>query len=592
LKTYKRLLAYMKPHTNRIIIAMIFMVLTAALTSASMYVIKPVIDKILANPDKVEAMKWIKILPFAIIVLFIFKGISGYIQNYLINYVGCRIIQTMRKELYEHITSLSMSFFNKQKIGSLISRITNDVQLVQGALSNLLGSLVGSVFSIIGLVGLLFFLNWKFALITIVVFPLAVLPISKFGKKIKSATGNIQLKMGDMTSILNETFNGVRIVKAFGMENYERKKFDVELAAYFDHSMRANRAYIASSPVMESIGAVGIALLVFAAGSAVITGELTTGTFFSFIGGLLGLYPQIKKLNDINNVIQQALAAGDRVFEVLDTKPEIVESASPKEITDFKDGVEFKNINFDYVDGQDILRDVTFKINKGEIFAVVGPSGAGKSTLADLLARFYDVKKGNITIDSVDIKDIRTDSLRSLIGIVTQETILFNDTIKNNISYGQENNDMAKVEMAARAANAAEFIEKMPEKYETIIGDRGTRLSGGQRQRIAIARAILKNPPILILDEATSSLDSESEILVQEAINNLMKNRTTFVIAHRLSTVRNANKIIVVDNHTIVEEGNHDELIKKNGVYTKLYNMQFKLHKKEEKNEDDAENVQ
>jgi subfamily B ATP-binding cassette protein MsbA len=582
----------MKPHTNRIIIAMIFMVLTAALTSASMYVIKPVIDKILANPDKVEAMKWIKILPFAIIVLFIFKGISGYIQNYLINYVGCRIIQTMRKELYEHITSLSMSFFNKQKIGSLISRITNDVQLVQGALSNLLGSLVGSVFSILGLVGLLFFLNWKFALITIVVFPLAVLPISKFGKKIKSATGNIQLKMGDMTSILNETFNGVRIVKAFGMENYERKKFDVELAAYFDHSMRANRAYIASSPVMESIGAVGIALLVFVAGSAVITGELTTGTFFSFIGGLLGLYPQIKKLNDINNVIQQALAAGDRVFEVLDTKPEIVESASPKEITDFKDGVEFKNINFDYVDGQDILRDVTFKINKGEIFAVVGPSGAGKSTLADLLARFYDVKKGNITIDSVDIKDIRTDSLRSLIGIVTQETILFNDTIKNNISYGQENNDMAKVEMAARAANAAEFIEKMPEKYETIIGDRGTRLSGGQRQRIAIARAILKNPPILILDEATSSLDSESEILVQEAINNLMKNRTTFVIAHRLSTVRNANKIIVVDNHTIVEEGNHDELMKKNGVYTKLYNMQFKLHKKEEKNEDDAENVQ
>jgi subfamily B ATP-binding cassette protein MsbA len=564
---------------DRIIIAMIFMIFTSGLTAASMYIIKPVIDKILANPDKTEAMKWISILPLAIIIIFVFKGVCGYIQNYLINYVGSKIILNMRKQLYDHITGLSMNFFNNQKIGVLISRITNDVQMVQGALANLLGNLVGSVLTIAGLVGLLFFLSWKFALITMVVFPLAVLPISKFSKKIKSAAGNVQMKMGDMTSILNETFNGIRIVKAFGMENYERRKFSSELSGLFDHTMRGTRAYIMSSPVMESIGSIGIAVLVWVAGTAVIKGELTAGTFFSFIGGLIALYPQIKKLNDINNVVQQALAAAERVFSIIDTKPEIIEPENPKEVNEFAASVEFKNISFNYIEDQDVLRDVSFKINKGEIFAVVGPSGAGKSTLADLLARFYDVKKGLITIDGTDIKDIKIASLRNLIGIVTQETILFNDTIKNNISYGQESNDMAKVEMAARAANAAEFIEKMPDKYDTLIGDRGVRLSGGQRQRMAIARAILKNPPILILDEATSSLDSESEILVQEAINNLMKNRTTFVIAHRLSTVRNAANIIVVDNKGIAEEGDHEALMKKNGVYTKLYNLQFKLHK-------------
>ena len=569
----------MRPYVDRVAVAMVFMVLTAALTSASMYVIKPVIDKILANPDKTEALHWISILPFVIVVIFVFKGICGYIQNYLINYVGSKIVLNMRNELYSHITGLSMNFFNNQKMGNLISRITNDVQMVQGALANLLGNLVGSVLTIAGLVGLLFYLSWKFALITIVVFPLAVLPVSKFGKRIKSAAGNVQLKMGDMTSILNETFNGIRIVKAFGMEKYERKKFSSELHSLFDHAMRGTRAYIMSSPVMESIGAIGIALLVYVAGRAVITGGLTAGTFFSFIGALIALYPQIKKLNDINNVIQQALAAAERVFAILDTKPEITEPENARETGEFKSDVEFKSVGFSYIEGQPVLNDVSFKINKGEIFAVVGPSGAGKSTLADLLARFYDVNKGFITIDGTDIKNIKMESLRNLIGMVTQETILFNDTIKNNISYGQETNDMTKVEMAARAANAAEFIEKMPEKYETMIGDRGVRLSGGQRQRMAIARAILKNPPILILDEATSSLDSESEILVQEAINNLMKNRTTFVIAHRLSTVRNAANIIVVDNKSIVEQGNHETLMKKGGVYTKLYNLQFKLNK-------------
>jgi ATP-binding cassette, subfamily B, bacterial MsbA len=586
MKTYLRLLQYMKPYIPRVLWAMFFMVLTAILTAASMYVIKPVIDKILANTNRVEALHWIKILPFAIMGVFALKGICSYAQNYLVNYVGSKMILNMRNELYAHITGLSMKFFNNNKMGVLISRITNDVGMIQGALANFLGNVVGAVLTIGGLVGMLFYLNWKFALISIAVFPVAILPVVKFSKKIKSAATSVQAKMGEITSILNETFNGIRIVKAFGMEKYERKRFEEELNRYFADTMRGTRAYIMSSPLMETIGAIGIALLVFVAGSAVIGGQMTSGTFFAFIGGLIALYPQVKKLNDMNNVVQQALAAAERVFAVLDTAPEITDAPGAKDIRDFSREIEFKDVSFSYLEPSEVLKGINCRIMKGQIFAVVGPSGAGKSTMADLLARFYDVRSGAITIDGTDLRDIRIEALRDMIGIVTQETILFNDNVKNNIAYGHEEINMAEIEMAARAANAVEFIEKMPQQYETQIGDRGIRLSGGQRQRIAIARAILKNPPILILDEATSSLDSESEVLVQEAINNLMKNRTTFVIAHRLSTVRNANNIIVIEGGGIVEEGSHEVLMKKNGLYTKLYNMQFRLNKEEEDKEE------
>jgi len=581
METYKRLFKYMKPYMGRVITAIVLMVLTAAFTALSVYVLKPVIDQIFANPNKAEAMNYLKIMPFAIIIIFILKGVTGYAQKYMIDWVGSKIILNMRKQLYDHVTGLPMSFFNNQKTGVLISRITNDVMLVQGALANVLGNIIGAVITIAGLTGMLFYLSWKFALITIAIFPLAVYPVTKFGKRIKASAVNVQEKMGDMTSILNETFNGIRIVKAFGMEKYERKKFDLELHKLFDWTMKGVRAYNLSSPTMETIGALGIALLVWTAGSAVIHNALATGTFFAFLVGLTQLYPQIKKMNDMNNVIQQAIAASERVFNILDTKSDIVEDASPVELGAFKGSIKFDHAGFYYIPGQEVIKDVSFEIKKGEIFAVVGPSGAGKSTLADLLARFYDLKSGAVTIDGIDLKRIKMSSVRNLIGMVTQETILFNDTLKNNIAYGMENLDMKSVELAARAANAEEFIEKMPDKYETMIGDRGARLSGGQRQRIAIARAILKNPSILILDEATSSLDSESEILVQEALNNLMRDRTTFVIAHRLSTVRNANSIIVVDGGTIVEQGTHDELMKKNGVYTKLYNLQFNLNKDE-----------
>lgn len=579
METYLRLLQYAKKYMPRIIITLIVMVGTAGLTAASFYIIKPVIDKILANPDKEEALRFIKLLPLAIIIIYSFKGMCLFLQGYLINWISNRIIMDIRNTMYRHTTSLSMRFFNTNKIGILISKITNDVGLLHGALANVLANVIGSILNIIGLLGLMFYLNWKLTIITLIVFPVAVYPITHFGKRMRMAARGMQEKMGDITAVLNESFNGIRVVKGFGMEDYERDRFRTDLRRFFDYDMKAVRAQAIASPVMETIGAIGIASIVFVAGQWVINGELTTGTFFAFIAAITGLYPQAKKLNDMNNVIQRAIAAAERVFQVLDTKPDIVDDPDAVEKSGFDKTLEFKNVWFSYVENEPVLKNLSFVIKKGNVFAVVGPSGSGKSTTADILARFYDPDSGELLIDGVNIKKIKISSLRKMIGMVTQETILFNDTIKNNIAYGNPDITMDKIEEAAKAANAHEFILKQPEGYETIIGDRGVRLSGGQRQRLAIARAILKNPPILILDEATSSLDSESEILVQEAINNLMKNRTTFVIAHRLSTVRNADEITVIDKGEVVESGRHEELLSKGGTYTKLYNMQFGMGK-------------
>ncbi len=580
MKIYLRLLQYVKPYIKRIIITFFVMIITAILTALSFYIIKPVIDKILANPDKQEAIKYITVLPLAIIIIYALKGIFMFSQHYLINWTGNRVILDIRYKLYCHITDLSMRFFNNQKIGTLISRITNDVNSLHGALSNVLGNVIGAVLNILGLVIMMFYLNWKLALIAIVVFPIAVYPIVKFGKRMKMAAIGLQQKMGDITSVLNESFNGIRVVKAFGMEKYERDRFNSDLWKYFVYDMKAVRAVAMASPIMETIGAIGIAAIVLLAGKAVIAGTLTTGTFFAFIAAITGLYPQAKKLNDMNNTIQVALASAERVFQVLDIKPDIIDSPDAIEKIEFNSLIEFKEVSFSYNKGEQVLNSIGFKIMKGQVFAVIGPSGAGKTTIADLLARFYDVDSGEILIDGINIKKIKISSLRKLIGIVTQDVILFNDTIKNNIAYGNPDFNEEKIIEAAKAANAHDFIIKQENGYNTLIGDRGVKLSGGQRQRIAIARAILRNPPVLILDEATSSLDSESEILVQEAINNLMKNRTTFVIAHRLSTVRNADYIIVLDKGKIVEEGAHNILYQNNGLYKKLYDMQFKLDEK------------
>ncbi|MEI7640279.1 MAG: ABC transporter transmembrane domain-containing protein [bacterium] len=579
MKTYLRLMTYVKPYTRRVVFALIFLLLTSILTALSVYVIKPVIDKILANPDKTEANYYLKLLPLAIILVYFLKGICTYIQSYLINWVGNKIIVDMRSQLYNHITGLSMRFFNNEKIGILISRITNDVTMVQGSMSNVLGNLIGSFFNITGLVILVFYLNWKMALLSLIVFPVAVFPIIKLGKRMKQSARKSQEKMGDLTATLNETFNGIRVVKAFGMEKYENNRFKLELDRLFGHIMTGVRASSIASPIMETIGAFGIAAIIWYSGSQIIGGQMTTGTFFSFIAALLGLYPQIKKLNDMNNTIQGSMAAAERIFSVIDTAPDIVNDRHAVAFTEFKKEIDIKAVKFSYDKGRPVINGINFKIKKGMVVAVVGPSGGGKSTVADLLPRFYDVDFGKISFDGIDVKKIKIESLRAMVGIVTQETILFNDTIKNNIAYGQENISEEKLIEAATAANAYEFIRRMPKRFETMIGDRGVKLSGGQRQRLAIARAVLKNPPVLILDEATSALDSHSEVLVQKAINNLMKNRTTFVIAHRLSTIRHADIILVMASGKIVERGTHLGLLKKGGLYTELHDMQFNMTK-------------
>jgi subfamily B ATP-binding cassette protein MsbA len=575
MKLYLRLLQYVKPYVGRVIAALICLALTAGLTAAGMYLIKPVMDKILGNPDHVQALFYLKLVPLAIILTYLLKGFSTYGQDYLINYIGNRIIMDVRNQLYAHLLDLDMSFFQSQRSGLLISRITNDVTQMQAAVSNVLGQFMGSMLTIGGLIGLLFYLDWKMACIALFVFPVAVYPVIYIGKSLRKLSHQSQSKMADLTTVLHESIAGVRVVKAFTMEKKEIQRFKGELQRFFDLTMRALRKTAISSPLMEFIGSLGVSIMIVWAGSRVITSGYTAGTFFAFIGGLASLYPQVKTLAGINNTIQQALAAGQRVFELLDSPPTIKDHADAVDVHGVKKKVDFKHVWFSYQPGRPVLRDVHFSIPAGKVLAIVGRSGAGKTTMADLIPRFADVEKGSIAIDGHDIRWISLKSLRGMIGVVTQETILFNETIRNNIAYGRPEATQAEVEAAARAANAHEFILHAKHGYETMIGERGVKLSGGQRQRLAIARAILKNPPILVLDEATSALDTESERLVQDALIRLMAHRTTFVIAHRLSTVQHADRIIVLDEGKIVESGRHQELLKKKGLYAKLVKLQF-----------------
>jgi subfamily B ATP-binding cassette protein MsbA len=577
MKLYLRLLKYVKPYIGRVVAALICLALTAGLTAAGMYLIKPVMDKILGNPDHAQALHFLYLVPVAIVLVYLLKGFASYGQDYLINYIGNRIIMDVRNQLYAHLLELDMSFFQSQRSGLLISRITNDVTQMQAAVSNVLGQFLGSTLNIIGLIGLLFYLDWKLAIISLFVFPLAVYPVIYIGKSLRKLSHQSQSKMADLTTVLHESIAGVRVVKAFTMEQQEIERFRSELRRFFDLTMRALRKTAISSPLMEFIGSLGICFMIVWAGSKVIAGGYTAGTFFAFIGGLASLYPQVKSLAGINNTIQQALAAGQRVFELMDAPPTIQDHPDARDVAAVKKSVEFKHVWFAYNPGHPVLKDINFKLPAGQVLAIVGRSGGGKTTLVDLLPRFADVTRGSIAIDGCDIRKLRVHALRGMIGVVTQETILFNETIRNNIAYGSPAASQEEVEAAAKAANAHEFIAQAKDGYQTMIGERGVKLSGGQRQRLAIARAILKNPPILILDEATSALDTESERLVQDALTKLMKHRTTLVIAHRLSTVRHADRIIVIDEGRIVEHGRHAELMRKKGLYAKLVKMQF-LH--------------
>lgn len=569
-KTYRRILELVKSHWLRLLAAMLCMIIVAALTAATAYLVKPVLDEIFFKKD----MRMLKLLPIAIIVLYFLRGACCFGQEYLMSYVGNSIIKQLRDKLYSHIQMLPLSFFHKHHTGILMARITNDVNIVKEMVSNAVTGVLKDSFTIIGLVFVIFYRDWKLALIATVVFPLAVIPIVKFGRLIRRLSTRCQEAVADMSSLLHETFTGTRIVKAFGMEPYENKRFFERTFRLFTYEMKAVVVRSMSSPVMELLGGIGITLIIWYGGYKVIEGVSTPGTFFSFMVALIMLYDPVKKLSPLNNTIQGGLAAAVRIYDILDTGSEIVEREDAVALKPGRHSVVFRNVYFKYED-QMVLKEINLEVKGGEVLALVGISGGGKTTLVNLIPRFYDVAEGTILIDGHDIRDVAIASLRSQIGIVTQDPILFNDTIRNNIAYGNLNGSESDVIAAAKAAYAYDFIQGFPDKFDTVVGERGVRLSGGEKQRICIARALLKNAPILILDEATSSLDSESELAVQRALDNLMKGRTTFVIAHRLSTVRNADRIIAIVDGRIVEEGKHEELLALQGEYHKLYNMQF-----------------
>ncbi|MHB8138190.1 MAG: lipid A export permease/ATP-binding protein MsbA [Smithellaceae bacterium] len=568
---FKRLLFMARQYYLRFIFAALCMIIAGGLQSALPLISKPAIDKIFVSKD-MSALTWV---PFAIIGIFLFKGLCNYGQNILMSSIGLRIVADLRNKLYECIQRQSLSFFTEQPTGILMSRITNDVLSVQSAASEAVTALVKDTFTLICLVGVIFYTDWKLALIAMIVFPVTAYPIAWFGKKMRKVTTSTQITMGTLNSLLQETIAGTRIVKAFGMEKYESERFGAENERLFRLNMKTVSINAISSPLMDFLGGLGIAAVIFYGGYNVVHGYSTPGTFFSFIAALLMLYEPVKRLTNVNNTINQGIAGADRIFSIIDRVPDIIDKPSAIDLPPIKNSIDIQNVTFRYEE-KAVLKNINLSIKAGEVVAFVGMSGGGKTSLVNLIPRFYDVSEGHVLIDGHDVRDVTLQSLRGQVAIVTQQTILFNDTVKNNIAYGDIQRTDKEIFNAAKAANANDFIIKLPKGYDSNIGELGTKLSGGEKQRISIARALLKNAPILILDEATSSLDTEAEIEVQDALDNLMKGRTTLVIAHRLSTIRNADRIIVLVNGEIVEEGNHEALMVKKGEYYRLYNLQFK----------------
>lgn len=571
MESFKRLLLMARQYYLRFTLAVICMIIAGGLQSALPLIAKPAIDEIFVSKD-ISALKWI---PFAVVAIFLFKGLANYGQAVLMSSIGLRIVTNLRNQLYEQIQKQSLSFFADHPTGLLMSRITNDVQSVQTASAEAITALVKDTFMLIGLIGVIFYTDWKLALIAIVVFPLTIYPIAWFGKKMRKVTTSTQITMGTLNSLLQETISGTRIVKAFGMEKYESNRFAAENEKLFKYNMKAVSVNAISSPLMDFLGGLGIAAVIFYGGYNVVHGNSTPGTFFSFIAALLMLYEPVKRLTNINNTINQGIAGADRIFSIIDRVPDIKDKPGAVVLPPISKSIDMKSVTFCY-EKTPVLKNINLSIKAGEVVAFVGMSGGGKTSLVNLIPRFYDVTQGRVLIDGHDIRDVTLKSLRGQIAIVTQQTILFNDTVRNNIAYGDIERTEEDITNAARAANAHDFIMKMPKGYDTNIGELGAKLSGGEKQRLSIARAILKNAPILILDEATSSLDTEAEIEVQDALDNLMKGRTTLVIAHRLFTIRNADRIIALVNGEIVEEGNHESLMAKKGEYFRLYNLQFK----------------
>jgi subfamily B ATP-binding cassette protein MsbA len=521
------------------------------------------------NPAKT----WRRVLTLLLLV-FVIRAITSFFSEYAFQKVGLSTVRDLRNELYERIIHQSHRFFSERSTGEMVSRVVSDADAIQAAVSTRMGDLLQESITLLGLIAFVFWLNPLLAAVSFITAPLIIVPVVQFGKRLRRTTHASQERMAEIATLLEETIRGVRIVKAFTMEPFEIGRFREATRRHLRWNLRAQRIQALTSPVMELLAGVCMVLLFAYAQSRIASGRLTAGQFASFLTALALMYAPIKKLNKVNLSLNTALSASERVFRMLDIDNEVKEGASAVELSGVGNGIRYERVTFSY-GTEAVLREVDLPVAPGEIVAIVGGSGAGKSTLVNLLPRFYDVNGGRIAIDGRDIREVTLKSLRSLMGLVTQEVILFNDSVRNNIAYGRGDADERRVIDAAKAANAHDFISALPQGYDTIVGESGVLLSGGQRQRLAIARALFKDPPILILDEATSALDTESERLVQQALVNLMRGRTTLVIAHRLSTIRNADKIVVLDQGRIVEQGRHEELLARRGIYRKLYDLQF-----------------
>ncbi|MEO6695307.1 MAG: ABC transporter ATP-binding protein [Ignavibacteria bacterium] len=605
MKYYRRILKFVRPYLKQLVLANIFTLLVVIFSLLSVILIFPFIDllfnqksvpaagkevtsifdlkdivinyfaDIVANYEKLDILKYLCLL---ILFTFLLKNLFTYMQTYYMSVVEQGILKDLRFELYKHYLELPLSFFTEERKGNLISRMINDVQIIKDSLIAVVNSLFRDPPSIIVFSIVLFLFNWKLTLIIFLLAPVTGFILSKVGNSLKRSSIKSQEKISDITSTLDETLGAIRVVKAFGMEDYEKKKFQKENNIYFDLLVKIYRKRALGSPISEFIGVITIVIILYIFGQEIILGnsDMTPGAFIFYLAVFFQMMPSLKLFGQMFNSFKEGTAAAERVFNILDTETTIIDAPDAVTIKEFANEIEFKDASFKYEKSGTILKQINLKIKKGHIIAIVGPSGAGKSTLVDLIPRFYDLTDGNLFIDGTDIKKVKINSLRNLMGIVTQETILFNDTVRNNIAYGENEISLSQIIQSAKAANAHLFIERFENGYETVIGDRGIKLSGGERQRLSIARALLKNPPILILDEATSSLDTESEILVQQAIETLMHGRTSIVIAHRLSTIQNADMIVVLDKGEIAETGSHQQLLITSGLYKKLYDLQFR----------------
>ncbi|MFO7748466.1 MAG: ABC transporter transmembrane domain-containing protein [Desulfobacteraceae bacterium] len=558
-------------HWKRLVCAMLCMVVVSAATAASAYLVKPMLDDIFISRDETKLL----FLPAAAILVFFLKGMGAYGQEYLMSYVGERIIKQFRDTLYEKIIELPLVFFHQEKTGVLMSRITNDVNIVKGMVSKTVTSVLRDIFTVAGLTCVIFYMDWQLAMGAFVILPLAFYPIVVFGRRVRRFSTGSQETMAELNTFLHETFSGNKVVKIFTNEEYEKKRFRKNSQRLFRLEMKSAVAKSLSSPVMEFLGGLGIAFVIWFGGSRVISGASTPGTFFSFLTAVMMLYGPVKKISKLNNTIQQGMAAVTRIFDVIEKQSNILEPETPEKLDASSFQVKFEDVFFAYDPGEEpVLKNINLAVDPGEVLAIVGMSGGGKTSLVNLVPRFYDVTRGRVLIGGIDVRQLSLKTLREKISIVTQEPILFNETVLDNIRYGKMDACLEEVQAAARAAFAHDFITGFPRGYDTVIGELGNRLSGGEKQRMCIARALLKDAPVLILDEATSALDVEAEGVVQKALSNLMKGRTTFVIAHRLSTINRADKIVFLKNGTIVEQGSHDQLMALEKEYFKLQTMQ------------------